>query len=189
VLREPAGANWAATNVGVLSGGCVGSLVVSSVDDGDWLGTTTDVSRRTCEPTTITARATAMRSATAAASARVDRPLRPRARGKTSTATGIVPSRAVAFARRSISSHRSGASNRSRLAKRRRRSSTVITQKLAETPPAAAEVGPNGEAVRSEPVGDLSDWEVGVVEEDHGRTLAFRQPPDRGDQVVIGIGV
>ena len=61
----------------------------------------------------------------------------------------------IAVARSSISSHKSGARHWSRLAKRRRRSSIAVTQELAQVAPTAAQVGPHGQAVRAQPVGDL----------------------------------
>jgi hypothetical protein len=47
----------------------------------------------------------------------------------------------------------------------------LVTQKLTETTPAPAEVGPNRQAVRSEAAGDVADGEIGVVEEDHRGSL------------------
>ena len=83
-----------------------------------------------------------------------------------------------AAARNSIVSHRSGAGSRSRLAKRRRRSSIAVTQEVSEAAPAAAQVGSHGQAVRAQPVGDLADREIGVVEEDHRGALPIWQLPD-----------
>ena len=47
----------------------------------------------------------------------------------------------------------------------------MFTQELSEASPATAEVRANRQAVRPEPVRDLADRKIGVVEEDDGRPL------------------
>jgi hypothetical protein len=95
-------------------------------------------SLRSPDPTATAPASKPIRSATAA-STTSDRPLKPRDRTGSGTGTGV--KRAVepsAAARSAISSQRSGACRRSRLVKRRRRSSIAVTQELAEATPAAA---------------------------------------------------
>ena len=85
-----------------------------------------------------------------------------------------------------MSDHKSGIGSSSRLAKRRRRSSIAVTQELAESSSTAAQVGPHGQPVRPESIGDLADRQVGVVEEDHGGALPLGQLTDSREQVVAG---
>ena len=91
--------------------------------------------------------------------------------------------------RRSTSFQISGTGTRSRVAKRWRRSSIVVTKQLTETPPAPTEVGADREAVRPEAGCDVPDREVGVIEEDHRRTLGVGQQTKRREEVRIAVAV
>ena len=91
--------------------------------------------------------------------------------------------------RRSTSLQISGTGTRSSVANRWRRSSIVITKKLTETTPAATQVGADRQAVRPEAGRDVPDREVGVVEEDHCRTLGVGQQAKRREEVRIAVPV
>src|SRR5687768_1505595 len=86
-------------------------------------------------------------------------------------------------ARRSISSQRYGAGMPSSERKRSRRLVIAITQEFVEPPAPAAEVRPYCDAVRAETGSDLTDWKVGVVEENHRGALRIRQLP-KGDKQI-----
>ena len=87
----------------------------------------------------------------------------------------IRPVTGAAAARCSMSAHRSGARSSSRSANRRRRSSISFTQELTEAATPAMQIGAHGKAARAQPISDLADGKIRVVEEDHGRALALGQ--------------
>jgi hypothetical protein len=60
---------------------------------------------------------------------------------------------------------------------------------LSETTPTPAEVGADREAVRPETGRDVADREVGVVEEDHRRTLGVGELSKRCQEIRISIVV
>ena len=77
--------------------------------------------------------------------------------GRTATTRPVGVAAPSASRRRSTSCQTSGTGTRSRVAKRSRRSSIGVTQKLAETTSTSAEVGANGQVVRPEAGRDVAD--------------------------------
>src|SRR5690349_5740257 len=141
--------------VGSAGGVLVGVTAASIVDDGFGgmtAGTLTGRAPSTSAPAT-----SATMIAAAARSTSTGRPAERRDR-KTGSATGVtVATGPRSAARAPIASHKSGARTSSSDAKRRRRSSIAISQKVSKATAPAGQVRPHGKTVAAQSIGDLAD--------------------------------